>query len=406
MRVTVTAAKRKGVKAEVFKGPFDPGGQPSLEQDHPLHLSLFAWNVRSGLSATKAVLADPARHRDFWEWPSASRLLRAAERAGFDSQLQYGMWSGYGGTTGWNDSSLDFATGAAASAAVTERLGLFTTVHVGYRFHPLLIAKITAATDFISGGRLGVNLVAAADAHDYAQFGFDQAMSTPDRYAEVDEFTTLLKYLWTSEEPVDFEGERFQAYGAQVQPRPASSPRPLLMSAAGSDAGIDFAARQCDAIFVTDVSGSQAGFARKAEQVHSAAARHGRKVRICAMCYVVMEDTDAKAAETARWLEDEIDFDALATYSGRVGWARDRREAAPADDPYLGLGEELYKRLGVGMIGYQLIGSYATVAERLAGLYEAGIEHVALCFFDPHRGVEQVGEHLMPLLRKRGLRRG
>jgi hypothetical protein len=49
---------RKTVDADVLRGPLDPSGQPSLERDHQLHLSLFAWNVRSGLAATKAVLSD------------------------------------------------------------------------------------------------------------------------------------------------------------------------------------------------------------------------------------------------------------------------------------------------------------------------------------------------------------
>ncbi|MEV0085405.1 hypothetical protein [Saccharopolyspora sp. NPDC050642] len=33
--------------------------------------------------------------------------------------------------------------------------------------------------------------------------------------------------------------------------------------------------------------------------------------------------------------------------------------------------------------------------------WEAGVEQVALCFFDPHKGVQQVREHVLPLLRAR-----
>lgn len=98
---------------------------------------------------------------------------------------------------------------------------MFTTVHIGDDFHPLLIAKITAATDHVSGGRLGVSIVAA-----YAQFGFGDdrnreaiekgvGRTSVERYAMADEFVTLLKYLWTLKDPVDFEGEYFQVYGAQ-----------------------------------------------------------------------------------------------------------------------------------------------------------------------------------------------
>ncbi|MBS0624417.1 MAG: LLM class flavin-dependent oxidoreductase, partial [Verrucomicrobia bacterium] len=302
------------IKADVLRGPFDPGGQPALKRKDHIHLSLFAWNVRSGLSASKAVLADPDRYRDFWRWPSAAKLLKETEAAGFDSEIQYGMWSGYGGATGWNDASLDFATGAAAAAATTEKLGLFTTIHVGYEFHPLLIAKITGATDYISGGRLAVNLVAAQNIGDFHQFGFDEVPSSEVRYDIADEFTTLLKYLWSSDEPIDFDGQYFQAHGAQINPRPAADPRPLLMNAAGSDRGLEYACKQCDCLFVTANDSSIDAYAGRAKKLHDMAAGFDRQVRVCAMVYVVMDETDAKAAATVDWIREEIDRDAIENW--------------------------------------------------------------------------------------------
>ena len=94
------------IKAEVFKGPFDPGGQPDTKTGQPIELSLFAWNVRSGLTASKAVLSDPEHLQDFWEWPRSSQLLREADRIGMDNQVQYGMWTGYGGPSQWNNAGL------------------------------------------------------------------------------------------------------------------------------------------------------------------------------------------------------------------------------------------------------------------------------------------------------------
>jgi FMNH2-dependent dimethyl sulfone monooxygenase len=274
---------------------------------------------------------------------------------------------------------------------------------VGYEFHPLLMAKITGTINYVSGGRLGVNIVAAHDPVDYAQFGFEQARTPAERYEIADEFTTLLKYLWTSEHPIDFEGDYFRTRGGQINPRPASKPRPLLINAAGSDLGIDYACRQCDAIFISARDRTQEAYAAMAEKIHSTAASYGRKVRICAMCYVVMEDTDEKAAETVNWLADEVDIDALKNqfWRNKPVYHQDQGEA---DDPYLGLGLDWFRARGLGMGGYQLFGSYETVADQLAGLHEAGVEHVALCFFDPNKGVQQMGEHVIPLLRERGLR--
>lgn len=410
--------RRNGVEATVLRGPFDPGGQPIVTRKNHVHLSLFAWNVSSGLSATKAVLSDVDRHRDVWRWPSASRLLQAVEAAGMDSQLQYGMWSGYGGATGWNDAQLDWATAATASAAVTEKIGIYTTVHVGYGFHPLLLAKITSSIDHISGGRLGVNIVAGQNPADYAQFGLVGPPSQEERYDIADEVTTALKLLWTSEEPVDFEGKYFQMYGAQVIPRATSRPRPVLITAAGSDIGLDYAARQCDVVFITSQNNSVEGFRQRAAKIHGMFGEYGRTARIAAMCYVVMDETDQAAEETVAWMTEQIDDGALRNWLKRSGHVLNSQSKILDDtqigdergrldeDRYLGIGQEQYESLGMGMGAYQLFGSYQKVADQLVELYEAGVEQVALCFFDPHKGAQQMREHVIPLLRERGFNHG
>ena len=131
--------------------------------------------------------------------------------------------------------------------------------------------------------------------------------SQQTRYDIADEFTTALKYFWCTDGKVDFEGTYFQAYGAQINPRPISSPRPILMSAASSDVGLEYACKHCDALFITAKDSTVAGYEKRAAKIHDGAARYGRQVRVCVMCYVVMEDTDEKAMETVKWIQDEID---------------------------------------------------------------------------------------------------
>ncbi|MFT4085405.1 MAG: LLM class flavin-dependent oxidoreductase [Nocardioides sp.] len=414
------AGARPGIDRGVRRGPFDPGGQPDVERrKNHLHLSLFAWNVSSGLSASKAVLSDVDRHRDVWKWPSSSQLLQAVERAGMDSQLQYGMWSGYGGATGWNDAQLDFATAGTASAAITKKIGIYSTVHVGYGFHPLLIAKLTSSIDHISAGRFGLNIVAGSNPADYGQFGLEGPPSQQYRYDVADEFTTALKLLWNAQEPIDFEGDYFQMYGAQVIPRATSRPRPLLITAAGSDIGLDYAARQCDAVFVTAKDNHVDGYRARAAKIRGMFDEHHRQVRIAVMCYVVMDETDAKAQETVEWMTKEIDREALKMWLLRAGQVLNSEKAVIKEgsfgvgrdeglneDPYLGIGKDWYESLGMGMGAYQLFGSYQTVTQQLIDLYEAGVDQVALCFFDPHKGVQQMKDHVIPMLRERGYNQG
>ena len=394
---------RQTIKADVFRGPFDPGGQPDAATGQPLEISLFAWNVRSGLSATKAVMADEKRYADVWHWPSAEKLLRSADALGFDHQVQYGMWSGYGGASRWNDEGLDFATAASASAVVTKNLNLFSTVHVGYKFHPMHIAKIGACIDFISDGRWGLNVVSGANPDDFLKFGMKERPPGPVRYAMADEFVTLMKYLWAFDAPVYFEGEHYQCYGGLIGPKPARKPRPILMNPGQSDAGFDFACRQADWVFVVPPKGHLEEYAAMVNKSHALAAKYERKVRVGAMCYSIIEETDAKAEETKAWLESEADYEAILYYSNAMAGTKSAMDMTEPDE-WAGLGRDQYLKVALGMTGYQLFGSPETVAEKMRALHETGVDNAVVGFFDPHKAVPLMGEKVMPILKKMGLR--
>ena len=397
-------ASKRTVKAEVFRGPFDPGGQPESATGQPVELSLFAWNVRSGLSATKAVLADEERYSHYWRWPTASKMLAHADRIGFDHQVQYGMWKGYGGASRWNDEGLDFATACTASAMVTERMNLFATVHTGYHFHPMHVAKLGACMDFVSEGRFGLNVVTGASPNDFRQFGIKERAPGPVRYAMADEFVTLLKYLWTNDDPVDFEGEYYQCYGGYVGPKPVRQPRPIIMNAGQSDAGFDFACRQADWVFVSPPQGRLEGYAQMVEKAHRLAAQYGRKVRVGAMCYAVIEETDAEVARVTDWLEAEADTDAIRTYMHAVVGTGAGMNIDDESDPYVGLGKDQFHRVALGMTGYQFFGGYETVAEKMRALSAVGVDNLVIGFLDPQRGLHQMEEHVIPILKRMGLR--
>ena len=398
-------SKRRTIKAEQTRGPFDPGGQPISATGQPLELSFFAWNVSSGLSATKAVLADPPRYRDYWHWPTASRLLKEADRIGFDHQVQYGMWKGYGGATKWNDAGLDFATAGTASAMVTQHMNLFSTVHTSFSFHPMHIAKMGTCMDFVSDGRWGLNVVTGSNPEAFRMFGLEGRPPGPVLYDMVDEFVTLLKYLWAYDDPVDFEGEYYQCYGGFVAPKPVRKPRPILMNAGQSEAGLDFACRQADWAFVTPPSGQIADYVKAVDKTNALAAKYGRELRIGAMCYAVIEETDAKAAQTVAWLEDEGDREAIRYFVNSIRATGSAVELGEDDnDPYVGVGRDQFNRIAAGMIGYQFFGSYETVAEKMRELHAVGVDNLVIGFFDPERGLRQMEEHVIPILKRMGLR--
>ncbi len=399
-----------GKKVDVLRGPFDPGGQPATRSGQPLELGFFAWNLACGMTASKAVLADPPRLRDFWHWDTALHLNQLAERIGYEYQVPFGRWRGYGGPSGYNDDSLDFLAAAACLAPVTSTLGLFSTVHVTYKFHPLHIAKLGATIDVVSKGRWGLNVVTgSSNRRENLMFG-QQPLDHDLAYDMADEFVTLMKWLWASDEPIDFEGEFYQSFDAVVRPRPLRAPRPILMNAGNSPKGLDFATRHCDWVFITARTLDE--YRTMVQRVHELAARHGREVRAATMVYIIMAETEARARELVAWVEDEVDREATHgfLFGGRHVDPRGSlitRHGARLDpnDPWGGLGRDMYLRYAMGLGAWHLYGSYEAVAEQIRALHAAGIESILTCFFDPIRGLHQMEDDVIPLLKKMGLRR-
>ncbi|MCL6563004.1 MAG: LLM class flavin-dependent oxidoreductase [Firmicutes bacterium] len=395
--------------ADVLHGPFDPGGQPDTRSGNPLELGFFAWNLACGMTASKAVLSDPPRLRDFWHWDSAVHLNQLAERIGYEYQVPFARWRGHGGPSGYNDDALDFLASAAALVPVTSSLGLFSTVHVTYKFHPLHIAKMGATIDFISGGRWGLNVVTGGpNTRENRMFGQDP-FDHDEAYDIADEFVTCMKWLWASDDPIDFVGRYYQSYGGIVRPKPRRHPRPILMNAGNSPKGLDFAARHCDWVFLTGRTLDE--YRDHITQVRTLADRYRRVVRPATMVYVVMAETDARAQAIVDWLESEVDREAVWSFVAN----RDRRPGSSFvsrygseydyNDPWFGLGREQFMRTAFGLGAWHLYGGYDTVAEQIRALHQVGIESILTCFYDPLRGLHQMEDDVIPRLRKMGLRR-
>ena len=81
-----------------------------------------------------------------------------ADRAGIEFFLPIARWKGFGGEVNSREWCFETLTYAAALAGVTQRIALFSTVHVPM-VHPVFAAKALATVDHASGGRAGLNIV-------------------------------------------------------------------------------------------------------------------------------------------------------------------------------------------------------------------------------------------------------
>ena len=141
--------------------------------------------------------------------------------------------------------SVPWATGIGAS---TGALQVFSTVHVPL-MHPLKMAKELATADHISGGCCGINIVAGWNIDQFAMFGMT-LLEHDDRYAQAAEWVEIIQRLWTEDEPFDFKGRFYTLHDAYSEPKPLQRPRPPIMNAGLSPAGLQFAAEYSDLIFI------------------------------------------------------------------------------------------------------------------------------------------------------------
>jgi alkanesulfonate monooxygenase SsuD/methylene tetrahydromethanopterin reductase-like flavin-dependent oxidoreductase (luciferase family) len=89
----------------------------------------------------------------------------------------------------------DSLTALTASAAVTERIGLFPNILLAPAYNPVLLAKVTATLDQIAGGRLSLGLGVGGRPDDYALAG----RSFSDRGRRFDADLELLHRAWAGE---------------------------------------------------------------------------------------------------------------------------------------------------------------------------------------------------------------
>ena len=199
-----------------------------------------------------------------WTFDYNANLMVRADELGFDLVFGLAQWrgvDGYGGKTQYRKYALDPLLATCAAATLTQNLILISTVHVLYGWHPLQLAKLGATADHIARGRWGLNLVTGYQTQERVMFGLER-IEHDQRYAMAAEFTDMMEALWREEANVDWQGAYWSMQQAYVSPKPMYG-RPILVNAASSDAGLRYAAKYSDLIFITSPGGAefQAGLA-------------------------------------------------------------------------------------------------------------------------------------------------
>jgi FMNH2-dependent dimethyl sulfone monooxygenase len=384
--VTVAASRAPDLAAR--------DGLSALERAkrQPLMLGLFLPIQNGGWTISTA-----PRGTD-WSFDYNARLVVQAEEAGFDLVFGLAQWlgaEGHGGATQYRKYTIDPLLVTSGVAALTRNIMLISTVHVLYGWHPLHLAKFGATLDHMTGGRWGLNLVTGFRPNEIDMFGLDP-IPRDERYVRAAEFTEILNLLWRSETDVTFEGDHWSVNDGYVSPKPVHG-RPILVNAGSSDAGLDYAAKYSDLIFITSPGGAEIGAALESLPAHTArikarAADAGREIRTVINPHVICRETEREVDQVCRAILDGEDAPAVDSLVGTM-----RR-----GDQESWRGHERNQRIIGGNI--QIFGTPEQVVEQFAALKHAGCDGMQINFFDFAPDLAYFADNVMPLMKEAGLR--
>ena len=118
-------------------------------------------------------------------------------------------------------------------AATTERIHLGSIVLcAGYR-PPVMIARLAADLDNVSGGRLILGLGIGWNAAEFAQLDLPFP-PVPERQAALEEAIAVIRGVW-GPEPFTFDGRYHRTVDERVVPPPVQRPGPPLVLAGGGE---------------------------------------------------------------------------------------------------------------------------------------------------------------------------
>jgi FMN-dependent oxidoreductase (nitrilotriacetate monooxygenase family) len=232
--------------------------------------------------------------------------------------------------------SMDPVVLLSALASATTHLGLATTMSTS-AYQPWTIVRQLGTLDYLSGGRIGWNIVTGHLRGEHRALGLTQ-MEHDRRYDRADEYMEVCYKLWNSikdggiladkesgifadpnkVEVIDHQGEFFSCNTtAPVLPSPQG--RPVLFQAGSSGRGQQFAVSHADVVF--SIQPNLAGMKRFMTDLDTVAKGMGEKTPgVSFGLQVVLGGTEEEARKKLDALVERMPLDAcLARLSGTLG---------------------------------------------------------------------------------------
>lgn len=231
-------------------------------------------------------------------WARWQRLARAVEDLGYAGLYRSDH---YTNANPPDKDSLELWVSLTWLADNTERIQFGPLVSpVSFR-HPTLTARMAAAVDDLSGGRLTLGLGAGWQEREHRKFGWD-LLDVEARFERFQESLEVVTRLLESDQPVNFEGRYYQLREAILLPRPGrTNGPPILVGGNGMQMTLPLAARyaqEWNGVFL-----STDEFSRRSRRLDELLKSHGRdpsQVRRSIMTGCIFGTSEAQVIEKVR----------------------------------------------------------------------------------------------------------
>ena len=246
-------------------------------------------------------------------WERWFRLAQATEELGYESLCRSDHLTGLGGES--RRPSLETWTSLTALALRTRRIRFGPMVSPLTFYHPALLAKMAAAVDTLSGGRLDLGLGAGWNEHEHAMFGV-AFPAVKERLDRLEAGARLIRALEKGQ-PVTLSQPHFPLDKAESYPLPASGRYRVVVGGRGEKRTLKIVAEFADEWNVTRVD--MAGFVRKRQVLAGHCRAFGRDPEAITRSLMVPCAIGRDAAEVAKRIAAmRVTFPALP--ADEAGW--------------------------------------------------------------------------------------
>ncbi|MBM4765020.1 LLM class flavin-dependent oxidoreductase [Bacillus sp. B15-48] len=365
---------------------FREAGNPMFN-DNKLKLGIFGPNVNNSCAMT---LAETSFKPNF---ETNKKIAKMMEAAGYECIVPVARWRGFGGPSNFNGQCMETYTWAASMAAVTEKIYLFCTSHLP-TIHPIVASKMISTIDTISKGRIGLNTVNGWFPREMDMFG-GKRLEHDKGYEFAQEWLDVVMKMW-SEQFFDHKGEFFEIKDGWQEPKPSQSPRPVLINAGSSKAGMHFAAKNVDFHFSFIESNEQANeWTQTMKKL--AWEEYKREINTFTTSFVVCRPTEQEAWDYYNYYVREKGDDEVTDIICELFNIDTASQSADFN-------KKFRENFIAGWGGYALVGTPEQVAEKLINISKAGVSGTLLSFVDYLQEMPYFNEAVLPLLEQAGVR--